>query len=518
MTSTRNYSGKMEFKIYVTTTGEELLYAGTPDLSLLDTLADGPADCWHSSFEQGFKNSFSDLVYQTHSAWWYLNDFNAATCISWRINPYQFVIRKKVWEYFNGFDTDYQSDEMKGLDLGYDLIKKGGVPLYVRGLFKDVTQQCRPLPVKDEFIFYRKKFKAGHSLYMLLRKGILVPRNILAYQYARNRFQFESAEDALPAKTLKSIVGSPTVSYIIPTMMRQDYTLQLLKDLSNQTYKPTEVIVVDATPEHQRDESSYTASTYPFHLTVKWQTSKGSCRARNEAIDLCTGDYIVFGDDDIRIPTDYIENHIRLLQTYNAGACNGLDIRADTHTQNLEDLASKRARLPNPTVVVSGGFNNANSCVKREHVSKLVGNDVNYDGGYGEDSDFGLSLAKSGVVVLTNPYSVNLHLKPPAGGYRWWGSQSKLLGKKRKAQPWELDVPVKWIRPVPSPTIMYYVHKHFTPNQAREYKIKYLMHYLNRGRKITLLLRLLNLPYKLLQYRQSVWYAKRLLALGTRYR
>lgn len=312
--------------------------------------------------------------------------------------------------------------------------------------------------------------------------------------------------------------GRPTVSYIIPTMMRQDYTLQLLNDLSNQTYKPSQVIVVDATPAEQRDESLYETSRYDFELIVKWQTSKGSCRARNEGIELCTGAYIVFGDDDIRIAPDYIENHIRLLQTYKAGACNGLDIRADNHLQNQDDLAAKRAKHTAIKVGVTAGFNNANSCVKKEHVAQLIGNDVNYDGGYGEDSDFGLSLVKSGVVVLYNPFAVNLHLKPASGGYRWWGAQAKLLGKKRKQQPWELDSPVKWIRPVPSPTIMYYIHKHFLPKQITEYKIKYFLLYLSRGSKLRLPLRFLNIPYKLLQYRKSVWYAKKLIALGIRYK
>ena len=84
---------------------------------------------------------------------------------------------------------------------------------------------------------------------------------------------------------------------------------------------------------------------YPFDLIIKWQESKGSCRARNEAIAFCTGDYIVFGDDDIRIPADFIENHIRLLQTYNAGACNGLDMEADFYTQDLNDLKNKVSKL-----------------------------------------------------------------------------------------------------------------------------------------------------------------------------
>src|SRR5690606_4788191 len=108
-------------------------------------------------------------------------------------------------------------------------------------------------------------------------------------------------------------------------MFRQEYTLQLLDDLKNQTYLPSQVIVVDATPEESREESLYQPENYPFEVRFHWQTTKGSCRARNEAILRCTGDYIVFGDDDIRIPSNFIENHIRLLQTYKAGACNGLD-------------------------------------------------------------------------------------------------------------------------------------------------------------------------------------------------
>ena len=53
-------------------------------------------------------------------------------------------------------------------------------------------------------------------------------------------------------------------------------------------------------------------------------------------------------------------------------------------------------------------FSNANSCVKKEYVDLLVGNDINYDGGYGEDGDFGISLLKLGIPVLHNPFSANL--------------------------------------------------------------------------------------------------------------
>jgi glycosyltransferase involved in cell wall biosynthesis len=263
----------------------------------------------------------------------------------------------------------------------------------------------------------------------------------------------------------------------------------------------------------------YQQKNFPFDLQVIWQQSKGSCKARNEAIALCSGDYIVFGDDDIRVPQDFIENHIRLLQTYDVGACNGLDIRATVHTQDLDDLKQKleNSALYKKMVGCTGSFSNANSCVKREYVDQLIGNDVNFDGGYGEDSDFGLSLSKIGVTVLFNPFSANLHLKPPTGGYRFWGNQAKIIGKKRKKQPWELDVPVKWIRPVPSPTVMYGILKQFTPQQLIEYKYKHFTYYLFCGSKYGILYRFLRIPYKNMQFRKSVFYAQKLMNLGIRH-
>ena len=129
-------------------------------------------------------------------------------------------------------------------------------------------------------------------------------------------------------------------------------------------------------------------------------------------------------------------------------------------------------------VGVASTFSNANSCVNKKMIDILIGNDVNFDGGYGEDGDFGLSIIKKGGVLLHNPFSPILHLKPPEGGYRWWGVEAKKTGKKRKKQPWELDNPVKLIKPVPSPTITYGLLKHFTKDQIKEWRIKHFFIYL----------------------------------------
>ncbi|PIZ09135.1 MAG: family 2 glycosyl transferase [Flavobacteriaceae bacterium CG_4_10_14_0_8_um_filter_34_31] len=509
-----------QLKEFKTNSGELILYAGKPNFDKLEQLSLGAGDSWHSSFEQGYKNAFPELVYQTATFFWYLNDFdNLDACVSWRVNPNAFAVRKSVWETLNGFNKDYKNPQIQALDFGYNALRNSGaVLLYVRGLFEEAKKDEINITAKDRYTFFIKNFKLEHAIFMWYRKGFWKRKEGQAFFDAKKHFRKTDSKPIIKPRILNPIQGNPTVSYIIPTMMRQDYTLQLLQDLANQSFPPTQVVLVDATPENQRDASLYAAKEYPFELVLKWQQTKGSCRARNEAIDLCTGDYIVFGDDDIRIPADFIENHIRFLQTYNTGACNGLDIRADHQKQDLNDLESKLTKLGSKRWVCGSTqmFSNANSCVKRALVNQVKGNDINFDGGYGEDSDFGLSLSKIGVVVMHNPFSVNLHLKPPAGGYRFWGTEAKVIGKKRKAQPWELDTPVTFIKPVPSPTILYGMVKHFTPKQVNEYRYKYFFLFLFKGPKISFLYRLLKIPYKQLQFNKSLFYAKKLKDLGKR--
>lgn len=495
------------------------MYTGSPNFTRLEELANGFGDVWHSSFEQGYKNAFPEIVYQTATFFWYVMDLDHLDlCISWRINPNAFAIRKSVLDLI-GLDEDYANPIIKVFDLGYNLVRNnGGVVLYAKGLYETTVKEEIVISTKDRYTFFIKNFKLDHALFMIYRKGLWNLKEWNAFFYAKQKFKKTTAEIFLKARPLNAMEGRPTVSYIIPTMMRQDFTLQLLDDLEKQTYKPTQVVVVDATPEEQRDESLYVPERYSFELIVKWQTTKGSCRARNEAIDYCNGEFIVFGDDDIRVPPNYIENHIRFLQTYRGDACNGLDIRADNQKQNLEDLKIKLDNYGEKRYLAGAAphMNNANGCVKRKFVNEIAGNDINFDGGYGEDNDFGLSLTKIGVVVLQNPYATNLHLKPPVGGYRFWGTQAKIIGKKRKTQPWELDSPVKWIRPVPSPTIMYFFYKHYGPELVNEFRHKYFFLQLFKGPKLTMLIRLLQLPYKQLQFNKSAFYAKKLMALGKR--
>ena len=510
----------MNLKEYITKSGEILLYNGNPDLEMLEIFSEGAGDVWHSSFDQGYKNAFSDLVFQAAVFYWYLNDYdNLDECVSWRINPNQFAVRKSVWEIIGGFDNDFENPQMQALDFGFACNRfYAAIPLYVKGLFVSNVIDKIIISSKDRHLFFRKNFRIDHAIYLNFRLGFWKISEWKLLFETKKKFKIRNFDTIIPPRKLNEIQGNPTVSYVIPTMLRQQFTVQLLSDLTNQIYLPKEVIIVDATPETERNVPLYNPKNYPFEVKVVWQRSKGSCRARNEGIDLCTGDYIVFADDDIRILPNFIENHIKLLQTYKAGACNGLDIRAYNDTDDLKVLENKYQNLNINEIHVGCAqmFSNANSCVERKYVNELIGNDVNFDGGYGEDSDFGMSLSKIGVTVLKNPFSANLHLKPESGGYRWWGTQAGILGKKRKAQPWELGVPVKNIPPVPSPTVMYGILKHYNHFQFKEYKYKHFIFYIVNGSKKGILFRMLRIPYKYLQFKKSIFYAKKLIELGKR--
>ncbi|RCS27286.1 glycosyltransferase [Polaribacter sp. WD7] len=511
----------MHFNKFINSSGEAILYTGKPNLEKLDELSNSVGDLWHSSLDQGFRNCFKELKYQTAIYWWFIHDFEGLkNCISWRLNINSFAIREKVWNQLDGFDYDYHSPIVSGLELGYNFLSNNaGIPVYSKNLYKKENLNIT-ISKKDRYRFFIKNFKNNHTYYMIYRKGIfnLIPE---LYTYFREKNKYKRKKyNLIKPRVLQNIKGKPTVSLVIPTMKRQKYAQLLLEDHKKQTYLIKEAVIVDATPEKERDDKFYQNKDFPFDVKVKWQTSMGSCRARNEAIELCTGDYIIFADDDVRIFSDFVENHIKLLQTYNADACNGLDIMADNVNQDLTDLQNKLNEIDATRwkVGISHMFSNANSCVKKQMIQKVIGNDINFDGGYGEDADFGLSIIKSGGILLHNPFSPNLHLKPPAGGYRWWGSEAKKRGKKRKQQPWELDNPVKNIRPVPSPTITYGVLKHFPKELVKEWRSKHFFIYLFKKDLKTLPLRLLKLPYKQIQFSKSLKYARALINLGPRYK
>jgi glycosyltransferase involved in cell wall biosynthesis len=99
---------------------------------------------------------------------------------------------------------------------------------------------------------------------------------------------------------------TPVISVIIPTYNRRDSLQATLESLARQTYpaKRIEVIVVD---DGGSDDSEAVARRdYPFALRYLRQSNQGSAAARNRGAAACSGDTLVFLDDDMTLEAGYL--------------------------------------------------------------------------------------------------------------------------------------------------------------------------------------------------------------------
>ena len=109
-----------------------------------------------------------------------------------------------------------------------------------------------------------------------------------------------------------------TVSVIIPTKNRPVDLVNTVGSLFLQTVKPLELIIVDQTP----DEESFLA-IHKLYTEAEQDQGQliylhepmifGASMARNRAMEVATGDVVLFLDDDVILEPDFIE---ALLETY----------------------------------------------------------------------------------------------------------------------------------------------------------------------------------------------------------
>ena len=102
-------------------------------------------------------------------------------------------------------------------------------------------------------------------------------------------------------------MGSEKISIIIPAYNIENYLGRCLDSIINQTYQNLEIIVVDDgsidnTPNILDEYAKKDKRIIPLH-----QNNQGVSMARNNALDIATGDYIGFVDGDDIIDEDMFE-------------------------------------------------------------------------------------------------------------------------------------------------------------------------------------------------------------------
>ena len=314
-----------------------------------------------------------------------------------------------------------------------------------------------PASLYKLFRFVRQHYKT-RWLFLLLVNFVIYEKKfpMLPFLYAlwfRSRNSIKISLSDINVCSLRMVVEKGSIDVIIPTIGRKAYLYNVLKDLENQTYLPTKVIVVEQNPEPESEsELDYLYNEdWPFVIKHIFTHRAGVCNARNLALEQVESEWVFFNDDDNQLGKELIEEVFDNIERYGATSCiTGLNVNN-----------SLKFPIPGQTTTFGSGY----SFVKGTFL-KHINFPEEMEFGYGEDKEFGMQLRNTGVDIIYFPSPVIQHLNAPSGGFR-----------KFSDFPWDQQP----LKPKPSPTLMWYKKRHLTPQQLLGYKTVLFLMELKKG-------------------------------------
>lgn len=348
-------------------------------------------------------------------------------------------------------DNRYKSQVAQDRDISWTAYQQG-VILKEEEIGLDIWKN-QNIPAHDQYVFLRKNFHKAWVLYVLLLRIISFKNPILeitAFISSRNvnRFDFykshylQSDYDVFKSQL---VTQNPFVSVVIPTLNRYEYLADVFKDLENQTYKNFEVIVVDQTDDF-KDEFY---KGWNLDLKYWFQKEKALWKARNEAIKTAKGEYILLYDDDSLVENDWIEQHLKCLDFFNADLSSGVSI------------STVGAEVPKHYSYFrfSDQLDTGNVLIKKEIFYKIGFFDLQFEKQRMGDGEYGLRCYLNGYKNISNHKAKRIHLKVAQGGLRQMGS-------------WDGWRPKKIFGPRPVPSVLYLSRKYF----GSKFSIYYIIH------------------------------------------
>ncbi|MCX6189541.1 MAG: glycosyltransferase family A protein [Bacteroidetes bacterium] len=342
------------------------------------------------------------------------------------------------------FDSNYSSSYISKLDAAYQAFHKG----IIKCDNEHLLALANELPnLKDEYYFIRKYYKSFWAVYILTIR-ILTWHNpfkeiaafiktrktkkVDLYQSTYKYSEYTNFQSAL-------LQSNPFISVIIPTLNRYNYLEDVLRDLEAQDYMNFEVIIIDQSDPF--NEGFY--HNRNLNLQVIQQQEKALWLARNMGIKLSKGDYLLFYDDDSRVESDWITQHLKTLDFFRADISSGVS------------LSVVGAKIPTHYGFFRWGdqIDTGNFLIKKE-IFKTTGLfDLQFEGQRMGDGEFGLRCYLQGFKNISNPYAKRIHLKVSEGGLRQMGS-------------WDAFRPKKLLSPRPIPSVNYFIRKYFGNRNA----------------------------------------------------
>ena len=211
------------------------------------------------------------------------------------------------------------------------------------------------------------------------------------------------------------------ISVVIPTCSRYDALENTVRDLLMQTEPPSRIIVVDTTPEPERQTPAALVSGPRTEIVYITSTAFGKVnRARNEGLREVTSDYVLFLDDDMELPADCLA---KFLLAHRAGAevVHGSLIESGSELESSHGgdrplwnvLRHRHAATRCHTIAVSSGF----VSIRTDALRAIGDLDEAFVYSY-DDWDLGYRLWTAGYITIHEPNVFATHLKTSQGGAR----------------------------------------------------------------------------------------------------
>lgn len=338
-------------------------------------------------------------------------------------------------------DPDFKSELARKFDLSWQAINKG----YIGD--SEAYSSFEKVPKVDEYRFIRKYFHPVWVFYVLMLR-LLTLRNpiqeISAWKNSRNTKRSDYLKNPIQyagwtnfQSTL--ISENPLVSIVIPTLNRYEYLKDVLRDLEQQDYKHFEVIIVDQSEPFQKDFYA----GYNLDIQLIYQDERALWLARNRAIESSKGEYLLLFDDDSRVGSTWISDHLKCLDFFNADISSGVSISA------------MGAEVPANYAFfhISSQLDTGNVLIKKDVFRAIGLFDRQFEKQRMGDGEFGLRAFLNGFRNVSNPYAKRLHLKVDSGGLREMGS-------------WDAFRTEKIFAPRPIPSVLYLYRKYFGAKAA----------------------------------------------------
>lgn len=200
-------------------------------------------------------------------------------------------------------------------------------------------------------------------------------------------------------------------SIIIPTYNRAESLRRSLAAVTRIDYGDYEVIVVD--DGSTDDTEQVVRDEFPHIRYVRFGENRGDCVARNQALQLATGDLFVFTDDDCIVPRNWLRRHVAHFVDERVGAAGGplvpqtpnfYDRFNAAHSRHLLAVERRIERLQAWETLITG-----NMSVARAVVSRVGTFDERFVAG--GDVDLIRRISRAGYVFVLDPALSVQHLK-----------------------------------------------------------------------------------------------------------